>query len=97
MNGSKQAGMGKKAIIALLVGLALTSVRLAEAQQPKTVPKIGFLVAPSRSFFADRMESFRQGLYSLGYVEGKNILIEYRYAEGNIARLPVLEIGRAHV
>jgi putative tryptophan/tyrosine transport system substrate-binding protein len=54
------------------------------------VPKIGFLVVPPRSFFADRMESFRQGLRSLGYVEGKNILIEYRYAEGKLDRLPEL-------
>jgi putative ABC transport system substrate-binding protein len=61
-----------------------------EAQQSNRVPKIGFLVVPSRSFFADRMESFRQGLRSLGYVEGKNILIEYRYAEGKLDRLPDL-------
>src|SRR4030095_10367804 len=64
----------------------LTTVHVA-AQQ---VPKIGFLVAPSRSFFVDRMESFRQGLHSLGYIEGKNILIEYRYAEGKLDRLPDL-------
>jgi putative ABC transport system substrate-binding protein len=62
----------------------------AKAQQPKKVPKIGFLVAPSRAFLADRMESFRQGLRSLGYVEGKNIVIEYRYAEGKLDWLPQL-------
>jgi ABC-type uncharacterized transport system substrate-binding protein len=74
------------ALSAMLFALCLS----VEAQQPGKVPKIGFLVVPSRSFFADRMESFRQGLHSLGYVEGKNILIEYRYAEGKLDRLPEL-------
>jgi putative ABC transport system substrate-binding protein len=74
------------ALWALLLALSVP----AKAQQPSKVPKIGFLVVPSRSFFADRMESFRQGLHSFGYVEGKNILIEYRYAEGKLDRLPEL-------
>ena len=82
--------MARKTVVFLLAGLALAFVHIAEAQQPSKVPKIGFLVVPSRSFFADRMESFRQGLHSLGYVEGKNILIEYRYAEGKLDRLPNL-------
>jgi putative tryptophan/tyrosine transport system substrate-binding protein len=90
MNRSKQGGMARKTVVFLLAGLALAFVHIAEAQQPSKVPKIGFLVVPSRSFFADRMESFRQGLHSLGYVEGKNILIEYRYAEGKLDRLPNL-------
>jgi putative tryptophan/tyrosine transport system substrate-binding protein len=77
------------------VGLTLSALLYAlclpvHAQQPGRVPKIGFLVVPSRSFFADRMESFQQGLQSLGYVEGKNILIEYRFAEGKLDRLPDL-------
>jgi putative tryptophan/tyrosine transport system substrate-binding protein len=71
---------------ALLLAL---SVPVA-AQQPSKVPKIGFLIGPSRSFFANRIDSFQQGLHSLGYVEGKNIAIEYRYAEGNADRLPAL-------
>ena len=76
-------------------GVALCTMLLAfnfpvNAQQPSKVPKIGFLVVPSRSFFADRMESFRQGLHGLGYVEGKNILIEYRYADGKLDRLSEL-------
>jgi putative ABC transport system substrate-binding protein len=82
--------MNKKILVSILAVVILAFVRLAEAQQPSKVPKIGFLVVPSRSFFADRMESFLQGLHSLGYVEGKNILIEYRYAEGTLDRLPEL-------
>ena len=74
----------------LLILLTLASVHLAEAQQANKVPRIGFLVVPSRTFFANRIESFRQGLQSLGYVEGKNVVIEYRYAEGNLDRLPEL-------
>jgi putative ABC transport system substrate-binding protein len=81
---------GKAFEILILVTFMLVFVNPVEAQQPSKVPKIGFLVVPSRSFFADRMESFRQGLHSLGYVEGKNILIEYRYAEGKLDRLPGL-------
>ncbi|MBI4526672.1 MAG: ABC transporter substrate-binding protein [Deltaproteobacteria bacterium] len=63
---------------------------LTVAQQPKKVPRIGFQSAASPSANAARIEAFRQGLRDLGYVEGKNIVIEYRYAEGKIDRLPDL-------
>ena len=56
----------------------------------KKVPRIGYLAAASLSAFATRTEAFRQGLRELGYVEGKNIIIEYRYAEGKLDRLPAL-------
>jgi putative tryptophan/tyrosine transport system substrate-binding protein len=91
MNRSKQAGMGIRTIVVLLVGLALASVRPADAQQPKKVPRIGYLSstddpkAPGPS-----IEAFRQGLRDLGYIEGKNILVEYRYAEGMSDRMPSL-------
>ena len=62
----------------------------AEAQQPARIPRIGILIAPSASFFSARVEAFRQRLRELGYVEGKNIVIEYRYAEGKLERLPDL-------
>jgi putative ABC transport system substrate-binding protein len=62
----------------------------AEAQQPTKVPRIGFLGAGSSASSASRIEAFRQGLRELGYVEGKNILIEYRYAEEKLDRLPGL-------
>ena len=62
----------------------------AEAQQPTKVPRIGYLAAASPSAIAARIEAFRQGLRELGYVEGKNIVIEWRYAEGKLDRLPAL-------
>src|SRR5215467_1367396 len=76
-------------------GLAFSALLYAlcspvSAQQPKKVPRIGFLAAPSRSFFSARAEGFRQGLRNLGYIEGQNIMIEYRYAEGDLRRLPEL-------
>jgi putative ABC transport system substrate-binding protein len=82
--------MKAKILVYGFLAATLATIDLADAQQSSKVPKIGFLVVPSRSFFADRMESVRQGLRSLGYVEGKNILIEYRYAEGKLDRLPEL-------
>jgi putative tryptophan/tyrosine transport system substrate-binding protein len=62
----------------------------AEAQQPKKVARIGFLAAVSHSANSARFEAFRQGLRELGYTEGKNIVIEYRYAEGKLSRYPEL-------
>ena len=60
----------------------------ARAQQPKKIRRIGYLTAPSLSVNAARLEAFRQGLRELGYVEGKNIVIERRYAEGKADLLP---------
>jgi ABC-type uncharacterized transport system substrate-binding protein len=62
----------------------------AEAQQTAKVSRIGFLSSLSPSSITARTESFRQGLHELGYVEGKNIVIEWRYAEGNPDRLKEL-------
>ena len=59
---------------------------IAEAQQPKKVPRIGFLADLAASANAARVEAFRQGLRELGYVEGKNIVIEWRSAEGKLDR-----------
>jgi putative tryptophan/tyrosine transport system substrate-binding protein len=81
----------KKKITAIALCAMLFALYLpAEAQQTKRVPRIGFLAAPSQSFFSARAEGFRQGLRNLGYIEGKNIVIEYRYADGNLRRLPEL-------
>jgi putative ABC transport system substrate-binding protein len=60
---------------------------MAEAQQPKKVPRIGFLFNTPPSANVARIEAFRQGLRELGYVEGKNIVIEWRHAEGKLDRL----------
>src|SRR5262245_42700452 len=62
----------------------------AEAQQPKKIPRIGFLAAVSASAISDRTDAFRQGLRELGYLEGKNIVTEWRSAEGKLDRLPPL-------
>jgi ABC-type uncharacterized transport system substrate-binding protein len=74
----------------LLVAVVLLHGHLAEAQQPVKIPRIGFLGASTASFYSVRVETFRQGLRELGYVEGKNIAVEYRFADGNIDRLPAL-------
>ena len=72
--------MKAKILVYALPALILATIHLAEAQQPKKIPRIGFLssAAPSGTPY----ESFRQGLRDLGYVEGQNIAIEYRYGEG---------------
>jgi putative ABC transport system substrate-binding protein len=74
------------ALSAMLFALCFS----ADAQQPKKFPGIGFLSAPSASAIAARTEAFRQGLRELGYIEGKNIVIEQRYAEGKLDRLSAL-------
>jgi putative ABC transport system substrate-binding protein len=81
--------MSRKAIgfICLLLILPTDFLR---AQQPKKVPRIGYLAAASASANAARIEAFRQGLHEPGYVEGKNIVIEWRFAEGKLDRLPSL-------
>jgi putative ABC transport system substrate-binding protein len=77
-------------------GLTLCALLLVvsvsvEAQQPKKIPRIGFVSGSGDTKNpGPNIESFRQGLRDLGYVEGKNIVVEYRYAEGNNERLPGL-------
>ena len=70
--------------------LLLATLSLAEAQLPKKIPLVGFIVPGSHSSYAARIEAFQQSLRNLGYVEGKNINIEYRYAEGKFDRVPDL-------
>ena len=74
----------------LFAGALLALAVTVEAQQPKKVPRIGFLSAASSSAISARVEAFRQGLRELGYADGKNILIEWRFAEGKSDRLPSL-------
>ena len=90
--------MSKKIIVWLLTTLLLATAFFAEAQ-PTKVPRIGFLITSSPSVIAPRMDAFQQGLRELGYVEGKNIVIERRHAEGKLDRLPALaaELVRLNV
>src|SRR3989449_4645122 len=83
--------MNTKTIIVLALSATFLAFTFhAQAQQPKKVPRIGFLNATSPSAMSARIEAFRQGLRELGYVEGKNIVIEYRHAEGKLDRLSEL-------
>jgi len=82
---SKKAKVLGSALCALLFALSFP----AQAQQAKKVPRIGFLSVTSPGL-DPRLEAFRQGLREMGYVEGKNIIIESRYAEGQEDRLPAL-------
>jgi putative ABC transport system substrate-binding protein len=82
--------MTKKIFLWQLANVLLAVVSLAQAQQPTKVPRIGILSSLSPAAVSARMDAFRQGLRELGYVEGKNIFIEYRYADGKLDRLPDL-------
>ena len=71
----------------------------AQSQSQKTLPRIGYLSASSLAALAGRTNAFRRGLSDLGYVEGKNIVIEYRYGDGQLDRVPALasELARLKV
>lgn len=90
--------MKRRTFLGIAAGAAACPLA-ALAQQGARAPKIGFLGVGSPSGFASRLEGFRQGLRDLGYVEGKTIAIEYRWAEGHYERLPELaaELVRAKV
>jgi putative tryptophan/tyrosine transport system substrate-binding protein len=85
--------MRRRDVITLLGGAATTPAMLsplgARAQQP-AMPVIGYIGTGSRESDAFRLPSFRQGLSETGYVEGRNVVIEYRWAEGHNDRLPAL-------
>ena len=86
--------MVTRIIVVLLVSLVHSSLGLAQAQQPKKVARIGYLslgFPPPPSAPPHRnAEAFYQGLREVGYTEGKNLIVEYRYAEGNPKRFPEL-------
>jgi putative ABC transport system substrate-binding protein len=77
------------ALVTLFLSLTLAPLDIG-AQQTGRVYRIGFLGATSPSGYAPQVAAFRTGLRELGYVEGKNLVIEFRWAEGNYARLPEL-------
>src|SRR5262245_24171428 len=81
-----------KTKITVLPFCALLSALCAstEAQQPKKVPRVGYLTVASRTTILARVDAFRQGIRELGYIEDKNIIIEWRFGEGKQDRLPAL-------
>ena len=82
--------MKAKILVYALPALILTTIHLAEAQQPKKVPRIGYLSSLDPARESARSEAIRLALRELGYIEGQNIAIEYRYAEGKRDRFPEL-------
>jgi putative ABC transport system substrate-binding protein len=82
--------MRNKILVCLLSTALLLTGAFAEAQQVRKVARIGFLDVNFPSTNADRYEAFRRGLRELGYVEGENIVIDHRYAEGKLDHVPEL-------
>jgi len=82
--------MERRRFIGVIAGGLLAAPRAAEAQQAAKVPRIGFLGNSTAALEANLVGPFREGLRELGYVEGRNILIEYRWAEGKYERFPAL-------
>jgi putative ABC transport system substrate-binding protein len=77
----KSSGLSIVAFVLVVAGA------MAEAQQPKKAPRIGFLSVGTASAMSTRIEAFRRGLREQGYIEGQDIVVEYRYAEDNLERL----------
>jgi hypothetical protein len=85
--GSNDRVMDRRAFLGALAGGLLAAPLAAEAQPAAKVPRIGFLTG-NLAASPHVVEAFRQGLRDLGYIEGRNVVIEYRDAEGTFERLP---------
>src|SRR5215831_3964423 len=82
--------MKTKMIFCLFAATLLSTASFVEAQQPTKVPRIGYLASADPTRDSTRAEGIRQGLRELGYIEGQNITIEYRYAEGKVDQFSAL-------
>jgi putative tryptophan/tyrosine transport system substrate-binding protein len=82
--------MHRRAFLGTLTGSLLAAPLAAEAQQATRVYRVAFLGSTSASGYADQLQAFREGLRALGYVEGQNLVIEFRWAEAKNERLPEL-------
>jgi putative ABC transport system substrate-binding protein len=87
-NSALWRGEAMKNIFSILLIIATIAVgAVAEAQQPAKIPRIGFLAGVSASTISARTDAFRQGLRELGYIEGKNLIVEWRYADEKLEKL----------
>ena len=91
--------MKRKIIVGLLATVLLTSASLADAEQTKKIPRIGWLAGNLPYTQTPRLEVLRRGLRELGYIEGKDVMIEARYNQGKLDQLPELaaELVRLNV
>src|SRR5262244_576746 len=89
--------MTRKTLIWLLATFLLTTATAARAQQTGKIFRIGFLDSSTASGSAVLIDAFRQELSKLGWIEGKNIAVEYRFAEQKPERLPELAAELAHL
>lgn len=84
--------IGGRTSVALTLTLALLAASIAVKAQQTGIPRIGWLGLPGQAANADLVAGFREGLRELGYTEGKNLTIEYRFAEGRVERLAHLAV-----
>jgi putative ABC transport system substrate-binding protein len=80
--------MKAKILVYVFPALILPAIHLAQAQQQKKIPRVGYLSASSAAEALFRTQPFRQGLRELGYVEGENLVIDFRYADGSSTVCP---------
>ena len=90
--------MKRAAVPSILVAVVLLAIGvIAEAQEPKKVPRIGVIFPAFSSVFSPFMAAFREGLHDLSYIEGKSVVVEARYGEGKEDRLPALAAELVHL